>query len=161
MDVGAGDATRMVSELRYELTLYGFLTWVVVGAAFAFAAKRFARVAGGRSAAVTTRFAAFVAAGYVILRYLLAAPPSSGHTTRVVLNVGVACTYIAVGLVCLRLRRGWPWWMVGAAVLALTMAMATPMTSKPFYFLLLLFVRSVVILVTGILMAKDRLPASR
>jgi len=155
------DLKRMISELRYELTLYGFLTWVVVGAAFALAARRFARVPDGRSAAMTTRVAAIVAAGYVILRYLLAAPPSSGHTTRILLNVGVSCTYIAVGLVCLRLRRGWSWWMLGTGVLALTMAMATPMTAKPLYFLLLLFVRSVVILVTGILMFKDRLPQSR
>ncbi|MGA7051922.1 MAG: hypothetical protein WBZ37_11725 [Mycobacterium sp.] len=83
---------RMVSELRYGLTLYGFLTWVVVGAAFGLAAKRFARAAGGRWAATTTRIAAVVAAGYVILRYLVVAAPSSGHTTRIILNVVLGCT---------------------------------------------------------------------
>ena len=148
----------MVSELRYELTLYGFLTWVVVGAAFGLAAKRFRLVAGGRSAAVTTRGAAIVAAGYVVLRYLVVAPASAGHMTRILLNVAVGCTYVAVGLACVSLRRRWAWCMIGAGVLGLTMAMASPMTSRPLLFVVLLFVRSAVILVTGILMCRDRLP---
>jgi hypothetical protein len=148
---------RMVAELRYQLTLYGFLTWVVVGAAFGMAAKRFRLVAGGGAAALTTRVAAIVAAGYVVLRYLVVAPASSGHLTRVILNVAVGCTYLAVGLACVRLRRRWAWWMIGAGVLALTMASASPMTSSPVVLVLLLFVRSAVVLVTGILMYRDRL----
>jgi hypothetical protein len=144
---------RMLFELRYELlssTEGFFLASIVVGVAFGLAAKCFARVVGGRPAAITSLVAAIIAAGHVVLIFVL-------RELLTTLHMVAACTYIAVGLACVSLRRRWAWWMIGAGVLAVAMAIPTS-TSTPFEFVLLLLAGSAAILVTGILMYRDRLP---